>query len=234
MRRSDVDAHVVFPGEVFVKTYRDVLADYRTHPEAKSLGPDGQPCHRQTVGLLSRRHVTPIPPLRHRGKEGNRIDEREAGVADPDATHTEYHESDQDPLWQLTVRSLRKLADELKLNILQIAAGAGVSERTVGRALAGKLTGTTKRAIEARAKLTAYAVRHARAQLRAASIRRPPDREALLAAYLDRQRAPEPEPQLCECGCGQPIAAASRRGRTRKYIDETHRKRAQRRAAGYR
>jgi hypothetical protein len=42
-------------GRVIVKTYRSVLADYRTHPEAKSLGPDGEPCGKQTRGLLTRR-----------------------------------------------------------------------------------------------------------------------------------------------------------------------------------
>jgi len=202
---------------VVVNTYRDVLAEYRVHPEAKSLGPDGQRCAKQTVGHLSRRHVTPIPPLRHRGKEGNRIDEREAGVADPDATHTEYREPDQDPRWQLTVRVLRELP------VAQTATGAGVSERTVQRARAGQPVGKT-----ARAKLTDHAVKHARAQLRAAGIRRPPDREALLATYLDRQSAPEAKPQLCACRCGQPVPGGTR-GRPRKYIDETHRKQAQRR-----
>jgi len=94
---------------------------------------------------------------------------------------------------------------------------------------AGKLTGTTKRAIEARAKLAAYAQRYARARLRAAGIPRPPDREAQLATYHHQQRAPEPESRLCACPCGQPIPTENRRGRPRKYIDETHRKRAQRR-----
>jgi hypothetical protein len=215
---------------VVVKTYRDVLADYRVHPEAKSLGPDGEPCDKQTVGLLSRRHVTPILPLRHRGKEGQWIDQREAGVGDPDTTHTEYREPGQDPLSQLTVPTLRKLAGELKPGAAQIAAGAGVSQHTVERAVVGKLTGTTTRAREARAKLTAFAIRHARAQLRAHGTRPPADPEALLATYLKQQRAPGPEPRLCACGCGQPVPAATR-GRPRRYIDDTHRKRAQRQSA---
>ena len=182
---------------VVVNTYRDVLAEYRVHPEAKSLGPDGKPCDKQTVGLLSRRHVTPIPPLRHRGKEGNRIDERESGVADLDATHTEYREPAQDPLWQLVRDVIRMLP------VAQTATGARVSGRTVQRARAGQ---TLRR--DARAKLTDHAVKHARAQLRTAGIRRPPDHEALLAAYLDWQSAPALEPRLCACGCGEPVPAA--------------------------
>ena len=216
---------------VVVNTYRDVLADYRTHPEAKSLGPDGRPCDRQTVGLLGRRHVTPISPLRHRGKEGNRIDEREARVADPDATHTEYREPDSDPLWQLTVRVLRGLPVE------QTAAGAGVSTRTVERARDGKLTGTTARAKQARANLADHAVKHARAQLRAAGIRRPPDREALLAAYLHHVDKPEPAPAdaqtpICP-GCGQPITRRGRRGPAPEWCSDACRKRGVRRHAGH-
>jgi hypothetical protein len=204
---------------VVVNTYRDVLAEYRVHPEAKSLGPDGQRCDKQTVGLLGRRHVTPILPRRHRGKEGHWIDQREAGVADPDATHTEYREPGSDPLWQLTVRVLRGLP------VKQTAAGAGVSERTVERTRAGRSISKT-----ARAKLTDHAVKHARAQLLAAGIPRAPDREALLATLLDRQTTPGPQPQLCGCGCGEPVPAGTR-GRPRKYLNDTHRKRAARRAA---
>jgi hypothetical protein len=208
-----------------VNTYCDVLTDYRIHPEAKSLGPNGAPCDKQSVGLLRRRHVTPILPLRHRGKEGNRIDERGAGVADPDKTHTEYREPGQHPLWQLAVSVLGELP------VAQTAAGAGVSSSAVKRARAGKLTGKTARANAVRAKLTAYAIKHVRAQLRQAGIRPPTDHEALLAAYLERQsrRAVAREPELCACGCGQPIPGDQRRGQPRKYIDETHRKRAQRR-----
>jgi hypothetical protein len=45
----------------------------------------------------------PILPLRHRGKEGRWIDQREAGVADPGVTHTEYCEPGED-LWQTSVQ----------------------------------------------------------------------------------------------------------------------------------
>ena len=48
------------PDQARVKTYRDIIADYRVHPEEKSLGFDGKPSGRGTVGLLSRR-VLPCP-----------------------------------------------------------------------------------------------------------------------------------------------------------------------------
>jgi hypothetical protein len=40
-----------------VKSYDDVLEDYEFHEEAKCADASGAPCDRQSVGLLSRRHV---------------------------------------------------------------------------------------------------------------------------------------------------------------------------------
>ena len=40
-----------------VQTYGDVIEGYEYHPEAKCADAEGQPCTRQTVGLLQRRHV---------------------------------------------------------------------------------------------------------------------------------------------------------------------------------
>lgn len=150
-----------------------MLADYRVHPEPKSLGPDGYRCEKQTIGILQRRHVAPIPPLRHRGKEGNRIDERNAGIADPDENHTEYREPGETPLWQLTISVLREVP------VAPTAAAAGVSPRTVKRARASEPISQTSRT-----KLTDHSLDHARAQLRAAGIRPATDPEALLATYL--------------------------------------------------
>jgi hypothetical protein len=53
-------------GNVRVKNCRDVIEEYATHPESKSLGPDGRPCHRQTVGLL-RRHAIDIAEVMYVG-----------------------------------------------------------------------------------------------------------------------------------------------------------------------
>lgn len=117
-----------------------------------------------------------------------------------------------------------------KLPVAQVAAGAGISERTVKRAHAGQTVHK-----DTRAKLTAYAIKHARVQLRGAGIRPPIDPEALLAAYLDRQpgRADAGEPELlCACGCGRPVKRG-RRGPPSKWYSEACRKRAARRRAGH-
>ena len=220
-RRSiDGTAPVVFHGEVIVKTYRDVLDDYRTHPESKSLGTDDKPCDRATVGLLSRRPVK-VAAVHYIGKESNEIEERESGlVRDLDDALTEYRNPEQDPLWQLAVSVLRAFP------VAQTAAGAGVSERTVKRAYAGQ---TVRK--DTRAKLTAYAIKHARRQLRAAGIRPPTDPEALLATYHNRRNARTPEPGPCACGCGRPVKRV-RRGPAAKWHSDACRKRAARQHAG--
>ena len=101
---------------------------------------------------------------------------------------------------------------------------------------ASELTGNP-----ARAKLADYTLALARAQLREHGIRRPPDREALLAAYLDWQRAPEPEPRLCACGCGQPIQTGPHRlpparppGQPRRWVADEARRAEEIQAGGSR
>ncbi len=49
----------------------------------------------------------------------------------------------------------------IELPIRQVVVGASVSSSTVERARAGKLTGNTARAKTVRAKLPAYAIKHA-------------------------------------------------------------------------
>lgn len=49
---SDLD-----PRMVRVRTYGDVLYDFRAHPEVKAAGGDERPCDRLTAGWLSRRSV---------------------------------------------------------------------------------------------------------------------------------------------------------------------------------
>jgi hypothetical protein len=60
-------------------TYREYIALYESHPESKSLGPDGKPCERTTTGELGRRQVRGLS-LTYVGKESNRLDEREVGL----------------------------------------------------------------------------------------------------------------------------------------------------------
>ncbi len=59
-------------------TYGDALRAYEFDEEAKCAGPDGKACTKQTVGLLSRRHVR-IGAVHLIGKESNLLEEVEAG-----------------------------------------------------------------------------------------------------------------------------------------------------------
>jgi hypothetical protein len=51
------------------KNFFMLLELYQNHPEAKSLGPDGQPCEFDTRGLLKRAHIVANWPPVYIGKE---------------------------------------------------------------------------------------------------------------------------------------------------------------------
>ena len=42
------------PGRIRVRTYRDVVADHRLHPDPKAMAPDGGHVRRSTVGVVGR------------------------------------------------------------------------------------------------------------------------------------------------------------------------------------
>lgn len=121
------------PGMARVDTFADVLARYETHPEAKSLGPDGQACDRGTVGLLRRRPVT-VGKIVLIGKESNRLEERSRGeltVDDLDERITTY--DDDDEWYRLVVPQLRELG------VKSVAEATGVSERRATDWLKGRV-----------------------------------------------------------------------------------------------
>ena len=191
-------------GRIPVKTYRDVLAEYRIHPEAKSLGPDGKRCSRRTIGLLRRRPLSKAS-LHTIGKEANKIEERGL-VRDLDELQTEYSNPEQDPLWQLVVRVLN-LGE---LTVEQIADGARVSADSVWRARASKLTGKTLRARETRENIARYIQDQAGARIRASGIQPPSSTEALLATVINLVERRRLE-QVCALeGCEKPARPRGR------------------------
>jgi hypothetical protein len=161
-------------GTVQVRSYADVLADYRTHPEPKSLGPDGRPCDRATVGLMSRRAIH-VATITYIGKESNKFEEVQAGfIHDLEDVLNEYSDPELDPFKRLVVPTLRRLA------VAQVARETGLSERTVKRIRAN----ATAPRRNNRARLTDYAVRHARTRLRRAGREDPLDDSVTLTSYL--------------------------------------------------
>ena len=73
-----------------MKTYREVFEEYEWHPESKCADASGEPAHKQTIGLLQRRHVS-VGQIIYIGRESNQLEEVEAGtVHDAAGVYTEY------------------------------------------------------------------------------------------------------------------------------------------------
>jgi hypothetical protein len=90
------------PSQVDAMCYGGIIEQHRFHPEPKFCGPDGQPCGRNTRGLLQRRHVEigRKVPIRkessRRWQEGNDPSMLPGyDVDNPDATATEYIRADE-------------------------------------------------------------------------------------------------------------------------------------------
>jgi hypothetical protein len=115
-------------GAIRLKTYADVLADYRRHPEHKSGDPAGGPGVRTSEGLLPRLHLQVACVPVHIGKESNQLEEEESGaIVDPDEATVEYR--DERAEWEAVVPALRRLRDEKGWRYL--AEASGMSERAV-------------------------------------------------------------------------------------------------------
>jgi hypothetical protein len=106
------------PGMARVDTFEEVLAKYETHPEMKSLGPNGEVCGRSTIGLLQRRPMT-AGKIILIGKEANRIEERRSGastLSDRESRVTTYDDDDE---WKRFI--LPKLRSLGAKNVAEIA-----------------------------------------------------------------------------------------------------------------
>jgi hypothetical protein len=85
-----------------VQTFGEVIEAYEYHPEAKCADADGQPCGKQTVGLLQRRHVriNMITPI---GKESNSLEEVEAGLVHDEQNVYTVYDDPRRSHWQTKV-----------------------------------------------------------------------------------------------------------------------------------
>ena len=102
-----------------VKTYGEALQEYEVHPESKYADATGDPCGKQTVGLLQRRHVR-IDLIRYIGKESNNLEDVEAGLVHAvDNVYTEYTDPRRDE-WRTKIVPALK---EIPLSVLQRKSG---------------------------------------------------------------------------------------------------------------
>ena len=210
---------------VYVKTYRQVLHDYRRNDNPTALGPDGHPATSQTVGLLQPRpmHVIEVD---HIGAATKMSDEMSAKI---------IHDEDETlRVWGTKRKSLSPYVGQVLIG-MSVAEGAqlcGLSEKTIKRVRSGSMRVSD----EAREKLELNCARLAHEQLIRANARLPrrdlfgrwlrseearkrmerdpgvtqisprwtlPREELLvvLAAWADRLGAP-----TCKCGCGRPVS----------------------------
>jgi len=122
-KNPPLDAHLAG-----VQSYADVLHQYRMHPEHKFNGPDGQPCRRNTTGVLQRRAVTLPGTARLIGKEANRLDDVQAGlITNVDDVLNEYDNTSSDDFHRLVVPVLDRYSGR------QLAAIVGTDRRTIDR-----------------------------------------------------------------------------------------------------
>lgn len=120
------------PGAARVDTFEDVVAKYESHPEAKALGPDGDPCGRMTVGLSSRRPVT-VGRIVLIGKEANRLEARTSGELSVNDLDERLRIYPDDDVWRRIVLPVLQ-----KLDAKKVAEIAGVSPRRARDWLKGR------------------------------------------------------------------------------------------------
>lgn len=104
-----------------LKTYREVLAQYHLHPEAKFHNGDYT-----DSGPTSRRHVAPLGPIDHIGKEANRWEEQFYLGVDPE-TQIQYGVSQS----ELAAYYEEMRARMARVGVREISRAAKVSLGTV-------------------------------------------------------------------------------------------------------
>lgn len=108
-----------------VNTMRDVLEEFRTHPETKSADRIWSRSTWQTIGLLQRRQVQETFIL-HVGGESNRLDEVNAGLLhQPDMVRIEYFDVDRHAWRSQVLPVLRQFTTS------EIASATGLSLRSI-------------------------------------------------------------------------------------------------------
>jgi len=140
-------------GATYLKTYNDFIKDYNRHPETKFDDSNGDPCRKNTKGLLFPCYVDTTTTdgekhgLRHIGKETNTIGNNEDLEILPeenvmDKAIIQYNpESKRKEKHRIDAKQWEQLRDMLKEKAKPRAKWAGkinVSERYLKELLAGK------------------------------------------------------------------------------------------------
>jgi hypothetical protein len=117
-----------------VKTYGDVITEYEFHPESKCADALSNPCDRQTIGLLQRRHIK-IDQIKCIGKESNSLENVDEGMVHSEQNiYTEYADPKRSEWITKTQPALKKP----KLKVLVEACGKRLSRRELIELRAGR------------------------------------------------------------------------------------------------
>jgi hypothetical protein len=117
-----------------VKTYGDVVTEYEFHPESKCADALENPCDRQTVGLLQRRHVK-IDQIKFIGKESNSLESVEEGMTQSEQNvYTEY----ADPKRSEWITKIQPALKKASLSVLVRECGKRLSRRELIELRAGR------------------------------------------------------------------------------------------------
>ena len=117
-----------------VKTYGDVVTEYEFHPESKCADGSGNPCERQTTGLLQRRHVK-IDVIKCIGKESNNLEAVDEGLEHSERTvYAEY----SDPKRTEWITKIQPALKKPKLEVLVEACGKRLCRREIIELRAGR------------------------------------------------------------------------------------------------
>lgn len=116
-----------------MRSYGQVLREYRSHPEYKFFGPNGEPCLRATQGTLRRRSIHPIQVVLI-GKEANHLEEVQAGLVGKASDVVVQYGSSEVP--GFGHRILPILA---RYSGRELARVTGVDRRTIDRVRAGQV-----------------------------------------------------------------------------------------------
>jgi hypothetical protein len=115
-----------------VKTYGELIEEYEFHAESKCADSNGNPCEKQTVGLLQRRHVR-IDEIKFIGKESNSVENVESGLEhDEKNVYTEYLDLKRDK-WQTKILPVLK-----KERLSRLVKTSGMSPSALKEIRAGR------------------------------------------------------------------------------------------------
>ncbi len=117
-----------------VKTYGDVITEYEFHPESKCADALANPCDRQTIGLLQRRHVK-IDQIKCIGKESNSLENVDEGMVHSEQNvYTEY----ADPKRSEWINKIQPALKKPPLSVLVKECGTRLSRREIIELRAGR------------------------------------------------------------------------------------------------